>query len=70
MPKVSARTNKQRHTPLHVELDADNSVRQFGRVTAPGKRKGKQEDQEEEGVSNSKNKSKSKAGLVLTTACV
>jgi hypothetical protein len=47
MPKA-AKSTKQRHTPLHVELDADASVHRFGRVTAPGKRKQKREAEEEQ----------------------
>jgi len=48
MPKATKATKQQRHTPLHVELDADDSVRRFGRVTAPGKRKKREKEEEEE----------------------
>lgn len=46
-PKVT----KPRHDPLHVELTADESVRRFGRITAPGKRQKRTEEEEEQGVS-------------------
>ncbi|WOO76754.1 Bystin [Vanrija pseudolonga] len=49
MPRAPKPT-KARHDPLHVAIEADESVRRFGRVTAPGKRKGRvDEDAEAEG---------------------
>lgn len=50
MPRVQKPT-KPRHDPLHVEIEADSSVRQFGRVTKPGKRRTREEAEEQEGVS-------------------
>lgn len=47
MPKATVKT-KQRHDPLHVELDADESVRRFGRAASGGKRKKRVEAEEEE----------------------
>ncbi|KAK4684095.1 essential nuclear protein 1, partial [Tremellales sp. Uapishka_1] len=42
MPRV-VRPQKPRHDPLHVELQADESVNKYGRVTKPGKRRAKDE---------------------------
>lgn len=51
MPRVQ-RPQKPRHDPLHVEIEADSSVRQFGRVTKPGRRReGREQEDEVEGVS-------------------
>jgi hypothetical protein len=51
MPRVQ-KPSKPRHDPLHVEIEADSSVRQFGRVTKPGKRRAGRDDEDEvEGVS-------------------
>ena len=49
MPKAP-RSSKRRHTPLHVDLAQDDTLRTFGRVSQPGRRKGKG-DSDEEGVS-------------------
>jgi essential nuclear protein 1 len=49
MPRVQ-KPSKPRHDPLHVEIEADSSVRQFGRVTKPGKRRAREDEQVEEGV--------------------
>ncbi len=38
MPRV-AKLLKTRHDPLHVELEQDESLRRFGRVSHPGRRK-------------------------------
>lgn len=49
MPRV-AKPSKQRHDPLHVELEADDSLKKFGRVSKPGKRRARQEQEENEEV--------------------
>ncbi|WVN85126.1 uncharacterized protein L203_100268 [Cryptococcus depauperatus CBS 7841] len=46
MPRAT-KTSKSRHGPLHVELDADEQLRKFGRVSKPGKRKSKKGEEEE-----------------------
>jgi len=38
MPRVT-KPQKPRHDPLHVELAQDDSLKKFGRVTVPGKRR-------------------------------
>lgn len=52
MPRVQ-KPQKPRHDPLHVEIEQDSSVRQFGRVK-PKRRDGRHEDDEDEvpGVSH------------------
>ena len=52
MPRVQ-KLQKPRHDPLHVEIEQDSSVRQFGRVK-PKRRDGRHEDDEDEvpGVSH------------------
>lgn len=50
MPRV-IRPSKPRHDPLHLELEGDESIRKFGRVTKPGKRKAKEEADDDEPVS-------------------
>jgi essential nuclear protein 1 len=42
---------KQRHDPLHADVEQDDALRKYGRVTKPGKRKTKQEDEDGENVS-------------------
>jgi essential nuclear protein 1 len=46
MPRVQ-KPQKPRHDPLHVEIEQDSSVRQFGRVK-PKRRDGRHEDDEDE----------------------
>ncbi|RSH91038.1 snoRNA-binding rRNA-processing protein [Saitozyma podzolica] len=46
MPRA-AKPSKQRHDPLHVELEEDDALRRFGRVSKPGKRRADQGDLEE-----------------------
>lgn len=41
---------KQRHDPLHADVEQDDALRKYGRVTKPGKRKSKQEDEDGENV--------------------
>jgi len=48
MPRVQ-KPQKPRHDPLHVEIEQDSSVRQFGRITKPKRRDGRSEDDENEG---------------------
>lgn len=49
MPKAGNGKNKgSRHDPLHVQMDADASLRRFGRVTAPDKRKKRAGDEDAE----------------------
>ena len=52
MPRVSKPT-KPRHDPLHVDLEQDDSLRRFGRVSRPGRRKGNDGEDLEDGVSAS-----------------
>lgn len=47
MPRV-IRPSKPRHDPLHLELEGDESIRKFGRVTKPGKRKAKKEEADDD----------------------
>ncbi|ODO05205.1 essential nuclear protein 1 [Cryptococcus wingfieldii CBS 7118] len=47
MPRVAKQT-KARHDPLHVELEADESIRKFGRAAKAPKRKPKQDEVETE----------------------
>lgn len=45
MPKAGTGKRKEaRHDPLHVQIDADASLRRFGRVSAPDKRKKQADD--------------------------
>jgi essential nuclear protein 1 len=46
MPRA-AKPSKQRHDPLHVELEEDDALRRFGRVSKPGKRRADQGDLED-----------------------
>ncbi|GFZ45097.1 Uncharacterized protein JCM24511_02823 [Saitozyma sp. JCM 24511] len=46
MPRA-AKPSKQRHDPLHVELEEDDALRRFGRVSKPGKRRADKGDLEE-----------------------
>lgn len=48
MPRV-AKPQKPRHDPLHVELEADDSLRRFGRVSKSARQK-RATDEGEEGV--------------------
>lgn len=47
MPRV-IKPSKPRHDPLHLELEGDESIRKFGRVTKPGKRKAKKEEADDD----------------------
>ncbi|WVR06441.1 hypothetical protein IAU60_003472 [Kwoniella sp. DSM 27419] len=47
MPRV-ARPTKPRHDPLHVQLDADESLRKFGRVSKPSKKRATEDDEEDQ----------------------
>ena len=38
MPRAQRPSGKQRHGPLHVELDQDEAENKYGRPSAPGKR--------------------------------
>lgn len=49
---------KPRHDPLHVELEADSTLKQYGRVSRPGRRRAQNDDGDEgaaEGVSSDPN---------------
>ena len=46
MPKAP-RVVKVRHDPLHVDLEQDDSLQKFGRVSRPGRRKGKAREEDE-----------------------
>jgi essential nuclear protein 1 len=48
MPRVG-KPQKPRHDPLHVELEQDNDLRRFGRVSKPGRKKRGQSDEAEAG---------------------
>jgi essential nuclear protein 1 len=43
MPRAPKPT-KQRHDPLHVEIEQDDSLRRFGRVSKPSKRRGQDDE--------------------------
>lgn len=45
MPRAP-KSVKPRHDPLHVDLEADANLRKFGRVSAPGRRKGRDDDED------------------------
>ncbi|WVF68914.1 hypothetical protein IAT40_003688 [Kwoniella sp. CBS 6097] len=47
MPRA-ARPTKPRHDPLHVQLDADESLRKFGRPSKPSKKRNSQEEEEDQ----------------------
>jgi len=47
MPRAS-KGPKQRHDPLHVDLEQDAALKKFGRVSQPGKRKTKRRDEDED----------------------
>lgn len=49
MPRVQ-KPQKPRHDPLHVEIEQDSSVRQFGRVTKTKRRDGREDEDEAPGV--------------------
>ncbi|CCM04037.1 uncharacterized protein FIBRA_06195 [Fibroporia radiculosa] len=52
MPRASKTGSKQRHDPLHVQLNEDEINAKYGRISRPGKRsksKGRVEDDEEGG---------------------
>lgn len=46
MPRMQ-RPVKPRHDPLHVELEADSTLKQYGRVSKPGRRKARDEDEQD-----------------------
>ncbi|KAG8816684.1 snoRNA-binding rRNA-processing protein [Serendipita sp. 399] len=49
MPKQNkGGSGKQRHDPLHVEIDADERLQKYGNVTRPGKRKSAKKSDNEE----------------------
>ncbi|KAG8822402.1 snoRNA-binding rRNA-processing protein [Serendipita sp. 401] len=49
MPKQNkVPSGKQRHDPLHVEIDADERLQKYGNVTHPGKRKSAKKPDNEE----------------------
>ncbi len=49
MPRPQPKQQKQRHDPLHVEIEQDDTLRKFGR--AKNSKKRAQEEEEEVGVS-------------------
>ena len=53
MPRMQ-RPVKPRHDPLHVELEADSTLKQYGRLSKPGRRRVREDDQQDttEGVSS------------------
>ncbi|WWC96175.1 hypothetical protein V866_003042 [Kwoniella sp. B9012] len=44
MPRV-VKPTKQRHDPLHVQIDADESLRKFGRPSKPSKKKSREDEE-------------------------
>ena len=50
MPKSvpKAADKKIRHQPLHVEIDQDNDMAKYGRVSHPGKRRRSRKNEDEE----------------------
>lgn len=51
MPRTTSRkSGKDRHDPLHVELDADATFAKYGRVSKPGKRAKTGKTDDENGV--------------------
>jgi hypothetical protein len=47
MPRPQAKPTKQRHDPLHVELEQDDSLRRFGRVKNHSKRRAQVDEDDE-----------------------
>ncbi|WWC70841.1 uncharacterized protein I206_104793 [Kwoniella pini CBS 10737] len=47
MPRM-VKPSKPRHDPLHVQIDADESLRKFGRPSKPSKKKSQNEDDDDE----------------------
>ena len=50
MPKSAAKPadKKNRHQPLHVEIDLDNDMAKYGRVSQPEKRRRSRKTEDEE----------------------
>jgi essential nuclear protein 1 len=47
MPRA-VKPQKQRHDPLHVDLEQDDDLQRFGRVSKPGKRKARKVEDEDD----------------------
>ncbi|WVQ80698.1 hypothetical protein IAT38_002803 [Cryptococcus sp. DSM 104549] len=47
MPRV-VKPQKPRHDPLHVSLEADESIRKFGRVSKPSKKRATNDDEDDD----------------------
>ena len=50
MPKSVPKSadKKYRHQPLHAEIDQDNDMAKYGRVSQPGKRRRSRKHEDEE----------------------
>jgi essential nuclear protein 1 len=52
MPRIPSKPAKPRHDPLHVDLQQDDALHKYGRLSKPSKKRTEVEDDEGgEGVS-------------------